>query len=502
MNAVNRRISLVAGALISLVGCYSNNGGLLYLDSGTGPGPDGGSGGSGGADGGSGGGSGGAGGSAGAGGTGGNAGSGGTGGTGATGGTPLTGTWQPPVVIDSHAGIGVNPLVSISNDGEAVSVWVQSDLGAYKVWANRYTPSDGWEGDLLIGTTDGNAADLTKTSQPYVVVDANGVATAAWADYGDPLVRGLVSRQYTAPDGWGDPGTIYDGASTAGDARLAVDASGNVMAVFATGTGAWANQLEAGVGWGVAGIIDNQPNAPSGVQVALEPNGDGWSVWSQAPTGIAFNIFGNVFTAGTGWGDAGKVEKGTVGNALAPALAVDASGNTLFLWQQTAGLRFQVWWSRWNASTSQLTARIRLDDAGTAYAPAVALSPNGTGTAVWIQSVQGTGLPLQVAASRFTLAGGWSAPETLAEGEITSNPRVATDSQGNAVVVYTQKIVTESQVDAWARTYSAGVWGPAVRLGLDAPIGDAFQPSVSMDPNGNAVVVWREGPDIWASTFE
>jgi len=235
MNAVNQGISLAAGALISRVGCYSNNGGLLYLDSGTGPSPDGGSAGSGGADGGSGGSSGGAGGSAGSGGNGGNAGSGGTGGTDATSGTPLTGTSQPPVIIDSHAGIGVNPLVSIGNDGEAVS--------------------------------------------------------------------------------------------------------------------AWANQLETSVGWGVFGIIDKQT-------------------------------------------------------------------------------------------------------------------------------------------------------ETLAKGEITNNPRVATDSLGNAVVVYTQKIATESQIDAWARIYSAGAWGPAVRLGLDAPTGDAFQPSVSMDPNGNAVVVWREGSDIWASTFE
>jgi hypothetical protein len=78
------------------------------------------------------------------------------------------------------------------------------------------------------------------------------------------------------------------------------------------------------------------------------------------------------------------------------------------------------------------------------------------------------------------------------------------DSQGNAVVVYTQQIESESQDDAWAHTYSAGVWGPAVRMSPypDPSIDDAFQPSVSMDPNGNAVVVWREGPDIWASTFE
>jgi hypothetical protein len=76
------------------------------------------------------------------------------------------------------------------------------------------------------------------------------------------------------------------------------------------------------------------------------------------------------------------------------------------------------------------------------------------------------------------------------------------DSQGNAVVVYTQKVEFEDLTDAWAHTYSAGAWGPAVRLGLDERTGPAFQPSVAMDSRGNAVVVWREGPDIWAAEFE
>jgi hypothetical protein len=50
--------------------------------------------------------------------------------------------------------------------------------------------------------------------------------------------------------------------------------------------------------------------------------------------------------------------------------------------------------------------------------------------------------------------------------------------------------------------YNGGIWEDAVLLGAEGILGGAFQPSVAMDPNGNAVVVWREGPDIWASVFE
>jgi len=411
------------------------------------------------------------------------------------------------VVIDSHDGVGLNPQVSIGAKGEAVAVWVQSNLGAYKVWANRYVAPGGWEGDLLIGTTDGNAADLTKTSQPDVVVDANGAATAAWADYSDPVVRGLVSRRHTTPDGWGARSTIYHGVSTAGDARVAVDGLGNVMAVFSTGTGAWANYFQPALGWDGAQIIDNVPNAPIGVQVALEPDGNGWAAWSQGPPGSQ-NIFGNHFSPVSAWGGAARVEEGTLGNALDPQLAVDASGNALFVWKLTSSLRFQVWSNRWDASEGRFTDPVRLDSAGTAYAPVLASDPQGNGTAAWIQSAQVSGTPLQVAASRYTPGSGWSAPETLAEGDIQSDPRVAMDSQGNAVIAYVQKAPAETSPDAWAHTYSEGAWSPAVRLSLDPDDPDvcivcpAFQPSVAMDPSGHAVAVWREGPDIWASTFE
>jgi hypothetical protein len=297
----------MAGALTLLAGCFSADGGFLDLDSGEGGtggiGPDGGFAGAGG-DAGNGG--------------GGNGGSGGGAGSSGSGGNPLTGSWQAPVMIESHEGIGLKPQVAIGTNGEVMSVWVQSYPGEYKVWANRYFAATEWGADELIGDTDGNVADLTKTSEPHVEVDDDGMATAAGGDYPNPIVRGLVARRYSQPDGWGAEEIIYDGGSIAADPRLAVDASGRVMAAFATGTGAWANYYEPGVGWGVAAIIDKQLGAPSSVGVALTPDGNGWAIWSQAPTA----------------------------SALAPRLALDAQGNAIFVRQQTAGLQYHVWSNR------------------------------------------------------------------------------------------------------------------------------------------------------------
>ena len=174
----------------------------------------------------------------------------------------------------------------------------------------------------------------------------------------------------------------------------------------------------------------------------------------------------------------------------------------MVVWQQSSGLNTQVLARTWNETAAELANPLRIDTGSTARAPTVAADPEGRATVVWIQSSPRVAPDLQVVAARFSRENGWGEPQILAEGAVTSEPRVAMDAASNAVVVYALLAESETQVDAWAHTYSGGQWGGPVRLGEDAPNGDAFQPSVAMDPNGNAVVVWREGQDIWASLFE
>ncbi len=509
MNASNRRESLALGVLILLAGCYANNGGLLDAEGvdltpsggstdgeaggypiGPAP-PDGGVEGSGGTGGGA----------AGTAGSGGSVGAGGSGGVGATGGDPLEGEWQPPEIIEAHEGSGLNPHVAIGSNGEATAVWVQSHLGEHKVWTNRYEPASGWEGDTSIGTTDGNDKDPTITSRPDVVVDDDGVAMAAWGDFTDPILRGVVTRRYEAPGGWGAPVAIYDGASTAGDARLAVDGSGRVTAIFPVTSNVWASQFESGSGWTAPEIIDGDPGAPTGLQVALEPDGDGWAIWSQAPSGIPRNIYGNRLSTGA-WGTADRIEDAGTGFGLEPRLALGSNGDALFIWQRENVGVSHVWTNAWDASKDELSEPIRLDEAVTAYAPDIAMSPSGVGVAVWVQSSVVRSGELDVATSRYTPGSGWSDPERLTTGDVRDEPRVAMDAGGNTMVVYVEKVEYEDYTDAWAQIYTEGSWGDPVRLGLDEWTGPAFQPSVAMAPNGSAVVVWREGPDIWAATFE
>ena len=65
--------------------------------------------------------------------------------------------------------------VAMNADGNAVTVWEQSDNTSVSVWSKRYTAGTGWGTAALIGTD--NAGDA---QNPQVAMDASGNAVAVW----------------------------------------------------------------------------------------------------------------------------------------------------------------------------------------------------------------------------------------------------------------------------------------------------------------------------------
>lgn len=497
------RLPLLTGTLILLAACYSNNGGILFPDGGTDP-QDGGAGGDAGSAGR--GGDGGAGGNAGAGGDGGDggsgggaAGSGGDGGSGGSGGGSPIGSWQPPLLIESHEGVGMNPEVSLGSNGDAVAIWVQS-FSDYQVWANRRTEAAGWSGATLIGQTYGSTSGPAVTTQPDVAVDGAGNAMATWSDSLNPVARTIMARRFTDAGGWGTVERIDGGGSTADDPRVAADASGNAIAVWTIfGANVWANRFVPAGGWTGPLVIDNVPNTARTPQVELNAGGDAWAVWAQPPTGLRHHIYGNAFSTAAAWAGAERVEGGTSGQTKEPQVAVDDGGNALFVWRLELAAHSEIWASRWSAVDSSFSMAARIDEGAGAITPLdLAGDPSGNATAVWVQ--RGTAAD-ELVAARYSAGDGWTAAERIAEGPFTSDPRVAMDAAGNAIAVFTQLAVNETQVAAWARAHAGGGWGEVTRLSADPDdrVGDVFQPSIDMDPAGNAVVVFRHGRDIWAA---
>ena len=225
-----------------------------------------------------------------------------------------------------------------------------------------------------------------------------------------------MTSQFTTRDGvWGTAGLIEtDNASDAGYPRVAMDASGNAVAVWHQSDGTrkniWSNRYIAGTGWGTATLIETE-NLGEAVapQVAIDASGNALAVWFQYD-GTRNNIWSNRYTAGSGWGAAMLIETDNAGDAYYPQIAFDASGNALAVWTQvwafSTGRRYGVWSNRYTAGSGWGTAAlIATDTAVNAVYPEIAFDASGNGVAVW-KTESPSGTTDSIWSSRYTAGSG------------------------------------------------------------------------------------------------
>jgi uncharacterized protein YkwD len=158
----------------------------------------------------------------------------------------------------------------------------------------------------------------------------------------------------------------------------------------------YANRFN-GTNWGTAELFetDNAGNADQ-PQIALDSSGNAIAVWRQSD-GTRYNIYANRFN-GTNWGTAELFETDNVGNAFQPQIAFDSSGNAIAVWYQSDGTRANIYANRFNGTIWGTAELIETDDAGNADQPQIAFDSSGNAIAVWKQS---DGTRYNIYANRF-----------------------------------------------------------------------------------------------------
>ena len=186
-------------------------------------------------------------------------------------------------------------------------------------------------------------------------------------------------------------------------------------------------------------------------------------------------------------------------DASDPEVAMDDNGNAIIAWYQSDGSNKQIFMSEYRSGTwshpADLTDKIS-PDGQDAYDPQVAMDDNGNAIIAWYQS---DGTKMQIFMSEYR-SGGWAYPADLADnispdGEHVSDPQVAMDDNGNAIITWAQSDGSNWQI--FKSEYRSGGWShPASLADNISPDGqDAYivcSPQVAMDDNGNAIITWEQ----------
>jgi hypothetical protein len=320
---------------------------------------------------------------------------------------------------------GPATAVAFPRVGTALAVWVACDAAACRLQSSTLARSDVWGAPELV--TDQAPGGIESVD---VALDATGDAVAVWAS-GDAV------QAATRPAGgsWGAPDTIAPGGR---HVDLAVNGAGEAVAAWTTIRFSTSGLLDGGIQaatrtasglWEAPETLSDATNATA--QVAIDPFGTATAVWSEETD--------RVMTARRPAAGAWSApEELAASGGGPPRVGVDGGGTVVAVWGGASGVRA---WVRPLAGAPQ---QALLAASGT---PRVAVGGLGTAIAAWQRTEGGTAV---IEAAVRPLDGPWGTTQTLsAPDDRPGVPEVAVeDPYGASVVWASQDSATASRVRA------------------------------------------------------
>lgn len=196
-----------------------------------------------------------------------------------------TGTWGTAVLLETDdVGPATNPQIGVDGDGNAVAVWEQSDGTRFNIYSNRYTAATSSWGTAVLLETDAGSAGA-----PQIAVDDAGNAVVVWQQV-ESARNNIVANRYAVATGtWGTATLIEtDNSGAAIRPQVAVDVNGNAVSVWQIRQGTqdsiYANRFNvAANSWGTPELIETFTTGTAGnAQVAVNASGNAVAVWEQS----------------------------------------------------------------------------------------------------------------------------------------------------------------------------------------------------------------------------
>lgn len=352
--------------------------------------------------------------------------------------TNSSSTWSAATALESSTSTqtSAGPAAAVDANGNVTVVWVKNDTAATTLDSFVYTNSSStWSGAQPV------IASLSSTGtiqNPAVVVDPNGVVTAAWVQNNG--TRNVLNSNRYSSGAWGSTATQVDSSTATGavsSPNLAVDTSGNVTAVWVqvlnNATRTILNSSRYSSSWSSPVEVDSS-SATGGVSspvIGIDKSGAVMAAWLQS-NGTRNILNASRYSAGA-WATPAEVDSSTAtSGATAPVLAEDAAGNVTVAWFQFNGVN-AVFANRYTASTGLWgTAPTAVSNSGNAQNPAIVIDVAGNVTLSWVQAGS------TYASTYFISTTTWSTPLSLglADDNNTPTPALAVDGAGDVTALW------------------------------------------------------------------
>lgn len=378
------------------------------------------------------------------------------------------GDWSEPTLLSNNA----NDNVSLAIDGQGthVAVFVKQLYGKLWVASSRKTASDNWSKPFSLSKKINERQYDGIYCQ--VIMDVDGNAFAVWSApqgknhilQGAILPTGSTTWQpladYTVPPIEGSP---YF--------QLGVDASGNVMAAWQSGSTMLSLLLKKGsTNWLQLPAVKGGYNMYN-MSFKVAPDGTAWLLWTWGSSTLDS---GNLSTASYSpttntWSKPQRLAS-PEHNCNVPVLALDPGGNPLVVWQKrTQSICFEGLYYNPNTATWESTDFSAVT--GIVNDFPISLNIDALGKAVLIYQPDGwhlTATTLPVGARV------WSAPVQLSPDPTSGNWINQIDAAGNRILTW----VTYKKNQLGAAVLPLGqeqwsTWNLPSHVTSSWPLGDA-----------------------------
>jgi hypothetical protein len=389
--------------------------------------------------------------------------------------------WLAPVRL----GLGQEPVVAASADGDVVAAWRSVENGG--VVKASFRPAGGrWQPTVEWRSGGGEP--------PRVAMDAAGDAIVVWTAFeGDSSV--VMTSFRGASESWSAPTPVsaMPGWAGGGSARVGMDAAGDAFVAWRSSS-SWPDAIQTRYRSAQTGDwsppVGIESYAYSELELSVAPGGQALLVWD-----VSYDVgYGVAATVGTGgrWEQPAVVGRSREGDdwftrpkAIAAAIA---DRSAVVAWQYSMhGNGIVEATVRPSGGTWEPPVDLSFTD-GQAFSPAVAIDGAGNALAAWDASVDVEGTTRRAGSTS------WDRPVVVSPSK--GAPMLAMNARGDAIAFWRTYDSAPDALQAARRPVSPAAWGPTADVATGGRFGTT---GVAIDGAGDAIAAWEwnDGGKWW-----